>query len=96
MTKFVVLLNYLTSNMFQELQVETILLNQDFREKSLAKAARDESIGKIINQYIVIRSSNVNRSLWSSFYVYRTLCLYCAPVSLARYEKVHLQIGGEL
>ena len=53
MTKFVVLLNYLTSNMFQELQVETILLNQDFREKSLAKAARDESIGKIINKYIV-------------------------------------------
>ena len=53
MTKFVVLLNYLTSNMFQELQVETILLNQDFREKSLAKAARDESIGKIINKYML-------------------------------------------
>ena len=28
--------------------------------------------------------------------VYRTLCLYCAPVSLVRYEKVHLQCGGEL
>ena len=38
----------------------------------------------------------VIQSLWSSFYVYRTLCLYCVPVSLARYIKVHLQIGGEL
>ena len=40
-----------------------------------------------ITKHVVIRSSNVNRSLWSSFYVYRTLCLYCAPVSLARYEN---------
>ena len=39
---------------------------------------------------IVIRSSNV----WSSFYVYITLCLKCAPVSLARYEKCTSRLEG--
>ena len=35
----------------------------------------------------VIRSSNVKRLLCSSFYVYRTMCLRCAPVSLVCYEN---------
>ena len=41
-----------------------------------------------------IRSSNVNRSLWSSFYVYWTLCLQCALVSLACYEKCTSRLDG--
>ena len=50
---------------------------------------------KIKNKLLYDHPTNIDLyDLPSS--VYRTLCLYCAQVSLALYEKAHLQCGGEL